>query len=611
MAGLRKIMFQQFDSDASSDHSADNLTALRDRLEELGVNAFLVPRGDEYLNEFVPSSAERLRWLTGFSGSAGMAIVGRKQSALFVDGRYTTQAAEQVDTESLDIRQIPQNKPSEWLTETLKDGDTVAYDPNLHTVRQIRNLKKALDEKGIALKPVAPNPIDRLWQDRPSPPMGAAQLHLLKHAGKKAEDKISELQKELRENKVDAVLITSPESNAWLFNIRGRDVAHTPVVLCHAIVYANKKPELFIHPDKLSAAMVNTLKKSVRLKTPEDLKANLKTLASRNSRVQLDIDRTPAFFHNLLQSSGAELVEKTDPCALPRSIKNPVEIEGARAAHIRDGVAVTRFLSWIETATETDNIDEIAAATRLEELRAETGKLRDISFDSISGAAANGAIIHYRVTRDSVRKLKQGSLYLIDSGGQYLDGTTDITRTVAIGRPTAAMVKHFTLVLKGHIAIDRAKFPVGTRGQDLDPLARVALWAEGLDYDHGTGHGVGSYLSVHEGPASISRLSSQVLKPGMILSNEPGYYRVGKYGIRIENLILVVEVPTPRSGDRELLGFETLSLAPIDLNLVDKSLLSGEEKDWLNAYHREVRRKLSPHLKGEEKQWLKEATREI
>ncbi len=604
-------MFQKFDSYPSTDNEGKNLIALRDRLGELGVNAFLVPRGDEYLNEFVPPSAERLRWLTGFSGSAGMAIVGIRQSALFVDGRYTTQAAEQVNTELLDIRQIPQNKTRDWLTETLKGGDSVAYDPNLHTVRQIRDLQKALSEKGIALKPVRHNPIDRLWKDRPAAPTGPVQIHPLKYAGRKAEDKISELQNKLRENKVDAVLIASPESIAWLFNIRGSDVSHTPVVLGHAILHARKKPDLFIHPDKLSAASVNMLKKTARLRTPEELNDNLKALASKNPRVQLDIERTPTYFHGLLQSYGAEIVEMRDPCALPRSVKNSIEIEGARAAHIRDGVAVTRFLSWIDTATQTDNIDEIGAAARLEEFRAETGKLRDISFDSISGAGPNGAIIHYRVTRDSVRKLKRGSLYLIDSGGQYLDGTTDITRTVAIGQPTAAMARHFTLVLKGHIAIDRAKFPVGTRGQDLDPLARVALWAHGLDYDHGTGHGVGSYLSVHEGPPSISRLSAQILKPGMILSNEPGYYRVGKYGIRIENLILVKEIPTPRNGDRDLLGFETLSLAPIDLNLVDKTLLSDEETDWLNAYHKEVQRKLSPHLEGEEKEWLKKATRTI
>ena len=604
-------MFQSYEEVSDPTVGRPRTAALRELMSAQGLDGYFVPRTDEYLNEFVSPCSERLAWLTGFTGSAGLAVVLKKSAALFVDGRYKIQARYQVDLDLLDIQLIPDVKPESWISTHAGQKSKIGYDPRLHTVRNIRAMNAVLDPEGIKLVPVEKNLIDRIWKDRPPEPTGAVRLHPLKYAGKRATEKLSAIQQDLKQRHADAVLVTQPESVAWLFNIRGDDIRHTPVVLCTAIIHARKKPELFVDPKKLSPTVSAALKKILHLRSAGEISDRIKQLGSRRSRVQIDPARTPVFYADMLTGSGAEPVEADDPCILPRAIKNSTEIAGARQANIRDGQALCRFLCWLENNVKSRPVDEISAAEKLEDFRRDTGKLLDISFDTISGAGPNGAITHYRVTRNTNRILGKGTLFLIDSGGQYLDGTTDITRTVAIGRPTAYMRNHFTLVLKGHIAISRALFPEGTRGMDLDPFARQALWAAGLDFGHGTGHGIGSYLSVHEGPQGISRRSKTPLRPGMILSNEPGYYRAEKYGIRIENLLLVTEPRLVKGGEVPMLGLDVLSFAPIDLNLINASGLTPDEIKWLNHYHREVRRHILPALDTAEKEWLLQSTRKL
>ena len=604
-------MFQSFEDITDPSRGAARVAALRRELANRKIDGFLVPRTDEYQGEYVAPYAERFYWLTGFSGSAGLAIILKNKAALFVDGRYTLQVRDQVNTDLFDIAQIPETRPAIWLAKHIKKGQRIGYDPKLHTVSAIKRLESAIEKTGAVLLAVKSNPIDAIWSDQPLRPLTPISLHALKYAGESAADKIARLKKALKSDNQDAAILTHPESIAWAFNIRGEDVPHTPLPLCFAILYASKKPQLFIDPRKVGANVRGHLAKTVTIADKSALAGALKDLGKAKARVRLDPETAPAWFSDQLNSSGAEILSAADLCLRPKAIKNSVEIAGARSAHERDGVAVCRFLAWLDAQTPAGSVDEISAAERLEQFRVETGKLKEISFDTISGAGPNGAIVHYRVTRSTNRKLKSGTLYLVDSGAQYLDGTTDITRTIAIGPPTKEMRDRFTRVLKGHIAIASARFPKGTRGQDLDPLARLPLWNAGLDFDHGTGHGVGSYLSVHEGPQRISRLGSVPLEPGMILSNEPGYYKEGKYGIRIECLIVVDEPAAIKGGEREMMGFETLTLAPMDLRLVDRNQLTKQETNWLNLYHANVRKTIAPHLIGQDKVWLKQATSAI
>jgi len=600
-------MFQTFEAPAQRNAAASRIKELRRLMTGKRLDAYLVPRADEHQGEYVPSSAERLKWLTGFSGSAGLAIVAGKAAVLFVDGRYTVQARAEVDTATMEVSKLPRGRIAEWLSEHLSRGQTVGYDPRLHTVAEVERLEAALKAKGIKLRPVSRNLVDRLWgRERPAPPLSPVSVHPLKLAGKSAQEKIADIQARLKADGHDALILTLSDSIAWAFNIRGSDIPHIPVALAFAVVPQNGRPELFIAPEKIDGAARAHLEAFAKLSPPEALADRIKVLRKAKKRVRLDPNTAGYWFARAL--GGVRRIERgSDPCLVLKAVKTAAEIKGARAAQARDGAAVVRFLAWLD-AQGPGEIDEIEAVRRLEGFRRATNQLREISFDTISGSGPNGAIVHYRVNTSTNRKLRAGELFLIDSGAQYLDGTTDITRTVAISRPTPEMRERFTLVLKGHIAIATARFPEGTRGIDLDPLARRALWQHGLDYDHGTGHGVGSYLSVHEGPQSISKAGMAPLLPGMICSNEPGYYKEGTYGIRIENLVLVTEPVEIAGGDRPMMGFETLTLAPIDRRLIVKEMLAADEIAWLNAYHARVAETLAADLDAEARLWLAAAT---
>lgn len=604
-------MFQSFDEITSPGATPERVQALRRELKARKLDGFLVPHSDEHQDEFLPPSAERLRWLTGFSGSAGTAIVLKDAAVLLVDGRYSLQARTQADTSLFEVLQVPEAKASKWLVSKLTKGATVGYDPRLHTIKETKRLTETLEKAGIRLEPQAKNPIDELWQDRPAPPAAPLVPHGLEFAGRSAKDKIAELQELLKREKEDAVLLTMLDSIAWLFNIRGGDISHTPVALAFAIVPARGKASLFIDPAKVGDNVRGHLEEAVEILSPDALEGALKTLGTTGARIRIDPETAPVRFAQLLEAEGASLVPAEDPCILPKAIKNETEIAGTRAAHLRDGAALARFLAWLDGETASGRIDEVGAAVKLEEFRRETGQLKDLSFDSISAAGPHGAVVHYRPTMTSSRTLEPGSLYLIDSGAQYADGTTDVTRTIAIGTPSADMRRHYSLVLKAHIGIASARFPKGTRGQDLDPFARRPLWDAGLDFDHGAGHGVGSYLSVHEPPQRLSRHGTAELQPGMILSNEPGYYREGEYGIRLENLVLVTPLAAVEGGTRAMMGFETLTLVPFDRRLIDPDVLTREELGWLNAYHAEVRDKIEPLLESGDPTWLVHATAPI
>jgi Xaa-Pro aminopeptidase len=606
-------MFQSYEPAQGGGESAERIARLRQLMARAGVDALLVPHADEYSNEYLPACTERLTFVTGFTGSAGLAIVSRASAALFVDGRYILQAPRQVDTGIFEVLQVGAGraKPGEWLAKALKPGALVGFDPRLHAPNFIDELAGELAQRRIKLKPLGRNPVDQAWgRARPAPPRAAVVVHPLKYSGKSAEDKLAEIQATLKKDGQDAVVLTFPPSICWLFNIRGSDVAHNPIALAFAIVPATGKAELFIDPAKVDREVKAHLTPVTRLSAPEALGERLAALKKAGRTIRLS-PAAPVWFHRKLKGGKARVVQASDPCVLPQARKNATEIKGARAAHKRDGAALVRFLAWLDSEAPSGRIDEIAASMKLEEIRAGTQALKEISFDTISGAGPNGAIVHYRVNTATNRPLKPGELYLVDSGAQYLDGTTDVTRTVAIGEPIREMAERFTLVLKGHIAIATARFPKDTRGIDLDPFARRALWEAGLDFDHGTGHGVGSYLSVHEGPQSISRGGMAALEPGMIVSNEPGYYKKGAYGIRIENLVLVTEPAKVPGGERELMAFETLTLVPIDRRLVVPELLSAAELAWLNAYHARVATEIGPELSPADRAWLEQATAEI
>jgi Xaa-Pro aminopeptidase len=589
---------------------ADRLAALREQLKADKLDGFVVPLTDEHMSEYVGSYAQRLAWLTGFQGSAGSAVVLPEQAAIFVDGRYTLQVRSQVSADQWSYQSVPETSTTQWLEEHAPEGARIGYDPWLHTRDWVKKAKAALATRGAELVPVERNPIDEIWTDRPE----ASKAHLVvqpdEYAGQSAAEKRTEIGDWLGKQHADAAVLSALDSIAWAFNIRGADVTHTPVALAYALVHADGTADLFVAGEKIGADVRKHLGNGVRLHERSEFENALAGL--KDKTVVVDPERAVAAIFDALERAGAKVLPLRDPTILPKALKNPVEIAGQKAAQERDGAAIARFLHWIDEQAPKGGVDELIASDHLESLRRESPELRDLSFDSISGAGPNGAIVHYRSSEKTNRKLEKGTLYLIDSGGQYVDGTTDITRTVPIGEPTEEMRDRFTRVLKGHIAIATACFPKGTRGTQLDSFARRPLWEAGLDYAHGTGHGVGSFLAVHEGPQRISPVGSsqsggdEPLQPGMILSNEPGYYKTGEYGIRIENLVLVV----PREIDgaeKEMLGFETLTFAPIDRRLVDAEMLEPEELVWLNCYHAHVLARIGPSLSGADLDWLQVA----
>lgn len=606
---------------------AHRLVALREELSRRGLAGFVVPRSDEHQGEYVAAYAERLAWLTGFTGSAGTAVVLNNRAALFVDGRYTVQAAAEVDASWFTIHHSTHEPMSDWLARELpasagvasdESGSTggksagLGYDPWLHTPAQVEHLRSACARAGARAVPVTSNPIDRVWRDRPPPPIAPVVPHPLQFAGESSVEKRARIAEELRQQHQDAAFLAQPAAIAWLLNIRGGDLPYMPTPLAFAILHADARVELFLDPRKLTAAARMHLDDSVTVVPPDSLAAALDRLGTDRRTVRVDPEAAPEWVARRLRRAGATIAEAADPCALPKATKTPVEVRGIRAAHVRDGAALTRFLAWLPAAAASGTLTESAAADRLAAFRAPGAHFRGLSFPTISAAAGNGAIVHYRVSAATDRRLKPGSLYLVDSGAQYLDGTTDVTRTVAIGEPSAEMCERFTLVLKGHIALARARFPRGTTGSQIDVFARMAMWREGFDYDHGTGHGVGMYLGVHEGPQRISKLPSRVaLQPGMVISNEPGYYKPGAYGIRIENLVTVKSAEQPEGAEIDLLEFETLTLAPIDRRLIVTALLGDDEVGWLDAYHARVRETLAPLLDAASAAWLSEATRLI
>ncbi|MEH6495414.1 MAG: aminopeptidase P family protein [Pseudomonas marincola] len=594
----------------SPENSKLRLADLRAEMTSLGIDAFIIPLNDEFHGEAAPASSERLKWLTGFTGSAGYAAVLKDKAAIFVDGRYTLQVRQEVDVQLFEPCNVPQITLSEWFADNMKEGEIVGFDPWLHTESGVTTLKTALDKSNLNLKSLPENPIDRVWDDRPPAPLALVVPHTDRFSGQSSRDKRAEIADILTKDNVDAVVHTLPDATAWLLNIRGADLPSTPFALGFSILRKDQTVDLFLPPEKLSTDLSAHLGNGVRLHAPDQLSEQL--FALKGQTVQIDPATTSQWIVNKLTEAGATITRAADPCLLPKATKNETELAGTRNAHIRDGVAVTKFLEWLSIETPKGTVDEISAEQKLYSFRAEGGNFKDTSFATISGAGPNGAIVHYRVTPKTNRKLEAGNLYLVDSGGQYLDGTTDITRTVAIGTPTEEMKDRFTRVLQGHIALALAKFPVGTTGSQLDALARMPLWKQGLDYDHGTGHGVGSYLSVHEGPHRISKMPSPVaLRPGMILSNEPGYYKTGEYGIRIESLVAVKAAEAPDGAERAILEFETLTFAPIDKNAINSEILDNSEKQWLNAYHQNVWEKVSPFVGETTLKWLKAATAPI
>ena len=603
--------FQNFDDRTEPAAAPDRVAALRAELRRRGLDGFIVPHADRHQNEYLPPSEERLAWLTGFSGSAGVVLVLADRGVLFVDGRYTLQAREQTDPAVFVIEHLVERPPEVWIEQNLAAGTKLGYDPWLHTIAGAEKLAKACEAVGASLVPVDSNPVDAIWSDRPAPPLGPVVLHDVRLAGEEASAKLVSVAAEVAKARADALVVSDPHAVAWAFNIRGSDVAHTPVALAFALVPKEGRPALYVDGRKLANTVRHRLEQLADVREPTALEPDLAALGTASRTVRLDQATAADALARTLTGAGGKVSRGGDPMALMKAVKNAVEIEGARAAHRRDGAAVARFLAWFDREAPGGKLTEIDAVAALESFRRDTGLLKDVSFPTIAGSGPNGAIVHYRVTRASNRRINPGELFLVDSGGQYQDGTTDITRTIAVGAGSVEMRDRFTRVLKGHIAIARALFPDGTTGAQLDSFARQYLWTAGLDFDHGTGHGVGSYLSVHEGPARISKLGTAALKRGMILSNEPGYYRTGAYGIRIENLVLVVAAPPVAGGEKELNAFATLTLAPIDRRLVEPSLLTNDEGRWLDDYHARVADALAPLVDADTRAWLAAATRPL
>ena len=605
--------FQSFHPKSDSRHSLARLAALRAHLAAAGLDGFIVPRTDDYQGEYVPAGAERLAWLSGFTGSWGLAIVLQQRAALFVDGRYTEQARAQTDAAAFELCHLIDCPPHQWL-ETAGGAVSpahplrIGYDPHVHTEESLTRIRQSLSKIGAHLTPLTPNPIDQIWSDRPAPPLAPVRVHELRFAGETSADKLARLLPVLAQEKADALLVTDPHNLAWLFNLRGSDVAHTPLPHGRALIPVDGTPLLALHPDKLTDQLRSALAPLCSVIAPEDFDHAVKSACHPNKTLRIDPATASLHFITLIEQAGGTLLRGLDPITLMKAQKNDTEKQGARTAHLRDGVAMTRFLHWLDQQAPTGTVTEIDAAEQLEAFRSASPDLMDISFPSISAAGPNAALPHYRVSTQSNRIIDNG-FYLIDSGGQYQDGTTDITRTLAVGTVSAEMKDRYTRVLKGMIAVSCLVFPKGTSGAQLDAFARKPLWDIGCDFDHGTGHGVGSFLSVHEGPQRLSKIGTAALEPGMILSDEPGYYKIGAYGIRIENLLLVEQ--RSFTSERPMLGFETLTYVPIDTRPLVINLLSRSEIDWLNTYHAQVYEKLSPLLDEPVRGWLKTATQPI
>ncbi|MFW0986129.1 aminopeptidase P family protein [Vibrio parahaemolyticus] len=582
------------------------VNAIREWLAQHNIDALLIPHEDEYLGEYVPAHNERLHWLTGFTGSAGAAVITQDKAAIFVDGRYTVQVTKQVPNELFEYRHLIEEPALDWIQDNLTANASVAIDPRMHSSAWLDMAQAKLAGK-LELNILSSNPIDELWHDRPAPVVSDVRLMPTEAVGQSSESKRKEIAQLVAKAGADSAVITALDSICWLLNVRGLDVSRLPVLLSHSILHADSSVEYFLDPARLPAEFAAHVGTGVTVHHPEALQSRLEAMSDK--KVLLDPAISNAWFKLVLQNAGASVIAAADPCLMPKAAKNEVEIAGMKACHIRDGVAMSKFLCWLDAEVAAGNLhDEATLADRLEAFRKEDPTLMDLSFDTISAAGGNAAMCHYNhENQPEPGKLELNTLYLVDSGGQYLDGTTDITRTIAIGQPSAEMIKQFTLTLKGHIGVARARFPKGTRGYQIDTLARQHLWAEGYDYDHGTGHGVGHFLSVHEGPASISKKQIDVpLTEGMVLSNEPGYYRADAFGIRIENLELVVETPT--NGDFPVLSFESLTRCPIDKRNINVDMLTRPELAWLNDYHQKVWEQISPLVDGEVKEWLREAT---
>jgi len=600
-------MFQTYDVTGGPEFGRRNLPKLRKAIVASNLDLFLVPHEDEYQNEYLPDCNERLMWVSGFTGSAGAAIVGRETAVMFVDGRYTLQVRQQVDEALFEFTKFEGGGMSKWLRENVKAGQIVGFDPRLHSPAALARIRAAVSAAGGTTKSLESNPINAAWEDRPAAPLTPVTIQPAELAGKSHAKKRKEIGQSISKSGADSALITAPASIAWLLNIRGGDVQCTPLPLSTAIIDKSGKVQLFIAPQKLTDEVRAHFGNDISVQTEAALEDGIKALSGKT--VIADPNTASAWHVDILKAAGATVKSVSDPIALPKAKKNAVEIKGTETAHIRDGAALVQFLHWLDTEAQSGEVDEIEAATQLERFRRlNSAELRDLSFESISGAGSNGAVVHYRVNTGTVQKLERGSLFLIDSGGQYPDGTTDVTRTVPIGEPTQEMRERFTLVLQGHIALATVRFPKGTTGSNLDALARYPLWQAGLDYDHGTGHGVGVFLGVHEGPQRISKAPNRIaLEPGMIVSNEPGYYKAGEYGIRIENLQYVTQPASVTGGEREMLGFANLTWAPIHRDLIDRDMLSRAERDYINTYHASVMDKVGPSLEGDVKTWLEGA----
>lgn len=602
-------MFQTFDNVNDPSHGKARIALLRAELGRRGLAGFLVPLADEHQGEYIAASARRLEWLTGFSGSAGLAVILADRAAIFVDGRYTLQVREQVDLGVIEPHHLHEEPPQDWLKTVVSAGARIGFDPWLMTAAEVARFETALAGVGAEMVATETNPVDTVWADRPLPPKGKVQLFAEQLAGESAESKLARMSIALAKAGADAAVLTRPDSIAWLFNIRGSDIPHTPEALSFAILRRDGRPSLFIDGAKLDNVVRDRLEQIAGVEAPAGFAPALSALGGA-----VLVDKTSAAYEVVrrIEAGGGKVVAGADPVVLPKALKNATELNGIRAAHVRDGVAMVRFLAWVDREAINGGLDEIAVTKKLEEFRRGTGALRDISFDTIAGAGPNAAIPHYHVSTASNRKVEVDNILLVDSGAQYEDGTTDITRTMIIGKPTREMADRFTRVLIGHIRLSEARFPKGTTGAHLDILARQALWNAGLDFDHGTGHGVGHYLSVHEGPARISKAGHVALEPGMLLSNEPGFYKAGAWGIRIENLVIVTEATPIEGGERPMLGFETVTLCPIDRRLVLPELMSAGELAWLDAYHAEVRNVLLPLISdADDRAWLIAATESL
>jgi Xaa-Pro aminopeptidase len=602
--------FQTFDDTTSPSQGPQRIEKLRAELARRGYAGFVVPRADEHQSEYVPKNAERLAWLTGFTGSAGTAVILSDKAALVVDGRYTVQAQEQVDTAVIAPVKLAEESAEDWIAAHLPPDGVLAYDPWLHTPDGLKRLEAAVARAGGRLAPVDINLVDVIWTDRPAAPAAPVRPHPIEHAGEGVPAKLERIRRKLAEAKVDALVVSDPHNLAWTFNLRGGDVGHTPLPFGYVVIPREGPPSLFLDPAKVTNEAGAAVGGLADFRSPADFPAMLEALGQEGRKVRLDGATASVALQRRIEEAGGTVDAGPDPISLMKAVKNEAEIAGSRAAHLRDGAAVARFLAWFDREAPAGSLTEIDAAEALEGFRVETGALRDVSFPSISGAGPNAALPHYRVTSSTNRRIERDQIFLIDSGAQYEDGTTDITRTVIVGEPTPEMKDRYTRVLKGHIAIARAVFPKGTNGAQLDSFARQALWEIGTDFDHGTGHGIGSYLSVHEGPQRIAKTGHTPLEPGMMLSNEPGYYKAGAYGIRIENLILVERREIP-GAERPMLGFETLTFAPIDTRLVEPALLTPAEIAWLDAYHAEVRAKISGLVDPQTQAWLEAATRPL